>query len=432
MYKSKVVKNSIWMALQHCYSLLLSVLVSVLVVRYLGPEDYGRLEYVNSIISIIVVMCGLGLSNIMVRELTRQENLKGQILGSAVVLRFLVAAGVYIGLFFVCEYVEEDTIICMMLRIHGMYLLFQPILVFKEWFLKELNSKAFVLINIVALTVAGAYKVVLMCMGMDVRCFAFAQVAEGISLCVLVSIYLLVKSRVKISVKLRCMIDLLKRSRAYIISELSVIVYAQIDKIMLKEMMGEYGVGIYSSASYLSTYWQFVPVALISSASTVIIKKFEEKAKDYEKELKKLVLVITAICLVVLLALKLFGSSVIWFLYGESYRQAADYLIVLGGSVFFSMLGCIGSIWIVCNDVSRYSAYRTILGAVLNCILNYFLINKWGIMGAAVATLVTQFMSAVVFTFCFKRTRHIVYMFMEAYRDFFVHIGTKVCGLGKK
>lgn len=431
-YNLKVVKNSIWMVLQHCYSLVFSVLVSVFLVRYLGPENYGRYEYVNSIISIAVVVCGMGLSNILVYEMTKHCGSKGQILGSAVLLRIMAATVVYLAIFFLCGYFEDDPVICMMLRIHGIYLFFQTIMVFKEWFLMELNSKAYVLISMVALTLSGGYKLLLMGIEKNVTYFSFAQVIEGFCLVVLISGYLMTKKVINISATLRCMLDLLKRSRAYIIADLSVIVYAQIDKIMLNKMLGEYDVGIYASASYVSTFWQFVPMALINSMSPIIIQKFESKESNYEKDMKKLVLVISAFCFGMILGLKLFGDSIILILYGEAYQQAADYLMVLGSGVFFSMLGCIGSIWIVCNEVSQYSAYRTILGAVLNCTLNYFFINEWGIMGAARATLVTQCMTAVFFTFCFKKTRRIVYIFFEAYRESPRYIGMMVNKFFKK
>lgn len=419
--KQSFLKNSVWLMFQQSYSVLFSSLISIFVVRYLGPEQYGELEYVNSIISISIVICGLGLNNIIVYEMVKKHDCQGEVFGSAIALRVVGAFLAYIGLYVVGGLVEEP-LIYGMLKLQGICLFFQVVSLFNEWFLMELNSKCYVIISIGTMTVSGGIKILLMYLGKKVEYFPIAIVAESFFLLSIIVIYFSKKKPFSISISLSCALFLLKKSKAYIVADLAIIIYGQIDKIMLNRILGEYEVGIYTTSSYVSTFWQFIPLALINSARTVIISRFQSGKVDYESYIKKLVLLVSALCLLILIGLRIFGNNLVLLLYGEEYYEAADYLMILGSGVWFSMLGCISSIWIVCNDVNKYSAYRTILGAVLNCILNVFFIKKRGIWGAAVATLITQFMTAIFFTYCFKKTRQIVVIYVHAFMDFFAYI----------
>ena len=53
-----------------------TLLVGILVARYLGPEQYGLMNYVISYVSIFSVLSTFGLDNIEIRELSRKPENK--------------------------------------------------------------------------------------------------------------------------------------------------------------------------------------------------------------------------------------------------------------------------------------------------------------------------------------------------------------------
>ncbi|EMO77875.1 hypothetical protein LEP1GSC127_3299, partial [Leptospira kirschneri str. 200801925] len=58
--------------------------------------------------------------------------------------------------------------------------------------------------------------------------------------------------------------------------------------------------------------------------------------------------------------------------------------------------------------------YKSISGCLTNIILNYFLIPYYGIKGAAIATVISQFVASTLFNLLFKRTREIFFIQLES------------------
>ena len=79
------------------------------------------------------------------------------------------------------------------------------------------------------------------------------------------------------------------------------------------------------------------------------------------------------------------------------------------------MIGTARGIWIVSEDKNKFVKYYLFYGVVVNAILNYLLIPRIGIVGAAIATLVTQFVTAIIAPLFYKETRiHTKYV-LEAF-----------------
>ena len=89
--KKKILSNSVWMIIQHLYSMLVSLTVVALIARYLGPSDYGLINYCASVISIFTTLAGLGLDNLIVSEIIRNPEKEGGYLGTALVMRLITS-----------------------------------------------------------------------------------------------------------------------------------------------------------------------------------------------------------------------------------------------------------------------------------------------------------------------------------------------------
>ena len=87
--KKKILSNSVWMIIQHLYSMLSSLIIISLVARYLGPSDYGLINYCASVITIFTTLAGLGLENLIVSEIIRTPDKEGGYLGTALVMRLI-------------------------------------------------------------------------------------------------------------------------------------------------------------------------------------------------------------------------------------------------------------------------------------------------------------------------------------------------------
>lgn len=97
---------------------------------------------------------------------------------------------------------------------------------------------------------------------------------------------------------------------------------------------------------------------------------------------------LTLLATISLMLFVVFGH---WLLsiWGREFGGAYLVLVVLGIGQFFNIsTGCCGMLLVMCGH-EKILGYLSSAFLVINLILNYFLILKWGALGAASATAIT-------------------------------------------
>ena len=191
----------------------------------------------------------------------------------------------------------------------------------------------------------------------------------------------------------------------------------QIDKVMIAKMIDSANVGIYNVAVSLSTIWQFVPMAILNSARPLVLERKEQDNDQYYKYLKMTMAVVSAFCLIVCLGFTVLARPIIYILYGEAYIGATVSLRILVWATMVAMIGCVRSVWILGDGLSKYDKYFTVTAAVINVVLNFILIDCWGIVGAAASTLISQFYEVFIAPFLFKKTRGFVSIYVSSWKE---------------
>jgi len=115
---------------------------------------------------------------------------------------------------------------------------------------------------------------------------------------------------------------------------------------------------------------------------------------------------------------------VVNLLYGEQYNQAGSVLIIHIWAGVFVFLGVASGKWFTSENLQILAFWRTFYGMVANVLLNFWLIPKYGVQGAAIATLVANLIAAFIYDFFNKVTRPIFYMKLKSI--FVIEIKRKV------
>ena len=96
--KRKIIRNVFWAVIGKVITLFSTLIVGIFVARYLGPKQYGLMNYVISIASLFTVFATFGSSEIIIRELSKKEKPKEVVLGSAMALRMGLAILCFISI----------------------------------------------------------------------------------------------------------------------------------------------------------------------------------------------------------------------------------------------------------------------------------------------------------------------------------------------
>lgn len=414
----KFVSNTVWMMASKIYSMLVSLVVGSLSARYLGPANYGLLNYGTAIISFFTTVSALGLGYTLVVEMVQQPNKAGSYLGTSIVMRFITSIVSFLGILILVVIVEPGN---KQLQIVTLLQAFAVILntydVLYSWFQMKLQMKYVTIASMLALTATGIWRIVLLANKSSVEFFAFSTSITALVSAITVIWFFFTGNHPDLKVNFSDGIHLLKGSYHFIISGLAVTFYSQIDRIMLGKMLSAEMVGFYSAAMTIATMWEFVPHALINSARPILTEIKMKSEEAFIKKYKLLLLGISMMGVGVGVAFLVLGHLIIVILYGSSYEPSVSALKILIWSTSFAMIGTARVIWLVNEDLGHYEKYFTIMGSFINILLNAIFIPVLGIIGASLTTLVSQFFVASIAPLFFKKTRKFVKIYFESFLE---------------
>ena len=92
-------------------------------------------------------------------------------------------------------------------------------------------------------------------------------------------------------------------------------------------------------------------------------------------------------------------------LYGEQFRPAGFLLSLFAIRLFFTNMGVGKTSFITNESLFRYSLLTALVGASINIITNYYLIEPFKAKGAIIATIVSFTVSIFLMDLFFKSTR---------------------------
>ncbi len=410
-------KNTSWLFAEKILRMAVGLFVGVWVARYLGPEQYGILSYAAAFVGLFIAIAKLGLDSIVVRELVNNENGAYDILGTAFWLRFFGALVLLFMLFIAVHFTSNDLNTNKIIFILAGATIFQSFNVVDLFFQSRVMSRYAVFANVIALFISSLIKIALILIEAPLIAFAWAALFDSFILGCGYIYFFLKYSNLhikKFSFKKSTAFNLLYDSWPLIISGLVVALYMKIDQVMIKEMLGSEAVGQYAAAVRLSEAWYFIPMAICASLFPAIINAKKVSEELYYERLQKLYNLMVWIAAAIALPMTFLSDWIVKLLYGGQYNEAGGVLMIHIWAGIFVFLGVASGRWFVSENLQKYTFYRTVSGAIINIVLNLSLIPKYGVQGAAVATLISQGMATYLFDFFNLKTKHVFYMKTKA------------------
>ena len=395
--KNKVVKNAGWIIGGRLVNKLLAFLVGILTARYLGPSNYGLINYAAAYISFFASICTLGINSIIVKNFVDHPDEEGKTIGTTLLLRAvssLLSALMIVGIVGIVDRDEPLTVVVVALCSVG--LIFQIFDTLNYWFQARLQSKYSALASLASYAAVSVYKIVLLVLGKSVEWFALASALDYTVLAVVLAAAYFKNGGQRFTASWAKAKELLSSSTSFIISGLMVSIYVCTDKLMLKQMLGEASVGYYSLASAISVSWAFVLSAIIDSLYPEIVQSFNTNRIYYERKNRQLYAIVFYTSLFMSAAICLLARPFIEILYGASYLPAVQPLRIVVWYTAFSYLGVARNAWMVCENRQKYLKYLYMGAAAINVVLNLLFIPPWGASGAAAASLLTQIATTVL------------------------------------
>jgi len=392
----KIISSIGWLSFEKIFMMALSFVIGIKVIQYLGPDNYGKLSYCISFAGLIGTIAKLGLDQIVIRNLVKEEDSTEEILGTAFVLKsvgsiitvFLIGIGIW--------NISNDSQIRWMTLIISTGLIFTAFETIDFWFQSKVLSKSMAIVRSSQLILTGVAKLILIFGNFPLIAFAWVFMAEFTlkALGMVIVYYRSHQSMARWRVKRSRATGLLKDSWPLILSGVMILIYMKIDQVMLGNMAGDGAVGTYAAAVKLSEPCYFIAGAVCTSIFPALIKTREKSQEEYKRKIQMLYDLMAWISLLIAISVTLISDTLANTLLGIEFIEVGKILALHIWASPFVFLGIARSRWLTTENFTRFSLFATSLGAISNICLNVVFIPEYQGIGAAIATVISYAISS--------------------------------------
>ncbi|EMH3444992.1 flippase [Vibrio harveyi] len=393
--------NILWMLSDKFAKMGLSFLVSIYVIKYFTPKEYGEIAYYQSIIFILVAFVSFGLENIILREISRGKEEIDKIIVNAIFLRLSVSVLVFLIslILMMSGFMSESFILFVILTCSLFANGFSAVELYNVAIEK---GKRISLTSTVIAICFSVIKLVLIYYGiLDQILFCVVFVFELIIYFLILSVMFLVDGRrFDLSlVSLKYIKWMLKESIPLLVANVVFGLYVKIDSLMISHMNGMEYVGYYSAGLKFSEVLFIIPMVVCNALFPYFDSLYKESKIEYNKILSIIGSVGFYSLLIVSVTLYFLGGYIIVSIIGEKYAISSQVFSIHVLSLPIVFIGVLSSKMLVIEGMQSLSMYRNFFGLIINVILNSILISTHGIVGAALASLISYFCAYVFFDF---------------------------------
>ena len=402
--KQTLIKNTFWLSLAEGIGKLLRLILIVFVARTLGALEYGKFTFAFSFAMLFVVFSDFGISSIMVREFSKdkkKENTFSSILSLKIILSIIALVFLIVGSFFITQSIEIRKIIWIL----SIFIIVDSLL---EFFYSFLRSRQKMHIEALAKI---CQSVLLFFIGFvvifnfpNVYNLSFSYLISGFVV-LLIFLFFFNFKVFKLKINFDCSVwkNILLFSWPLALAGIASTVYSQIDSVM----MGSWGYMVQTgwyNAAYRIIGVLIIPGAIMSSSFMPALSSAYVNSKDkFIKIYKYFLDSVVFISIPILIGGFVLAPKIINWVYDSNYLPSIFAMQILLAVVFITYLIYPLSAMLLIVNQQKKIFLATVLGGIVNVILNLILIPKFDLYGAAIATLITYiFLLVLMFIFLNK------------------------------
>lgn len=412
----KYFANMTWSFAGRFFSSAIGFATGIFVVRFLGPDKYGLLSYTVSFVGLFSFIASLGIDSILYRDLVKFPEKRDRLLGTAFLLKIIGAFFSILFIIIASLFLNHDAYTTLIVLIISLSLIFQSFNVISSYFQSLVLSKFPVIVLLSTSVFLSILKICLILLSAPLVWFAMIFLLEGIITAVgFILIYL--RNNFSIfdwKVDFGIGKELFMNSWPLIFSSAFALICSRIDQVLIKHMLSDAAVGIYDVAVRLSEIWYLVPAIAVSSLFPAIVNAKKVSEDFYKNRMAKLYSLLIYLSFVMIIPLFFLADRVILLLYGEGFIMSAGVIRIYVWTGIAASIGTVMNYYLINENFIRLSFVFSLVGMLSNVVLNIALIPIYGVVGAALASLISYSLMPIMIFF-FKKTRNHGFLILRAF-----------------
>lgn len=397
----RIFANSAWMMLEKFLGIFGLIFVNSYMAKYIGPENFGKLAFTTSIFVFVQTLSWFGAQNILFKRFS--ENIHSGIrlaITTQSMRCYIYILTSFCALLYLWFSSDSLTFVFGIGNCIASYFIINDIYSIHNN--SQLISVVNALTNIIGLFLALALRFILVFFEAEPYTMILPIIILAMVPYILRKIYFYKNYKTNRTIKSK------KRYNKYmfitggslVLSSLSIVLYTQVSNIFLAKFTSFTNLGIYNVALTLGSAWGFINIALITSYfSKIYVENNNSIELQYLKQIHWLVIIIT---LFVMIGMFLIGSWIVNILYGVKFIYSIKLLPFIVFATMLSALGTISYRYIMKFNGYKYLSVKMLIVSLLSIPISYFLIQKYGVLGAAYCFILVEFFSLTIANYFFK------------------------------
>lgn len=402
----KIINNIGWLIFDKIFILLLQFFVGVKIANYYGATLFGQYSYAISLVAFSNIFFELINSRVLKKYYTK-ENFNILVFNTNFFKNSIAIILFFIPIIYKFFYKIDNTLFYLLILLCLDNILMTATSGIENFFEYKLEAKRIVISNNIVKIISYFLQYICMILNKGIIFIAIVRCIGSLIRVIILkyqynSSYLgkLENKSVKLDIKL--IVKIIDESKYLWFSFVSFLIYTQTDRLMINHYLGVEEVGVYTIGMQLSN----ILAILIGPIQNSLFPKFLELYRnDYQKYYNFYKLtntIITQFYLIITLISIIVVKYTFKYVYSSQYDGAILIYSILAFSVFIKANGSLQTSHMTIKNITKKSFYKTLVSLILNIILNILLIPKYGINGAAIATLITQFITLFLIDFFIK------------------------------
>lgn len=407
--KKVIAKNLLWSVVGKIVSLLGGLLVGIIVARYLGPRQYGLMNYVISYVMLFQTFAVFGLDTIEIREEARKDVPYQTIIGTAFAIKCSLSVLLMVAVIATSYFMDADKYTTSLVAIYSLTIILNSFNVIRNYFIAIVQNEYVVKTEISRTIISIAIKIALLCFHASLTWFLAASMFDFF---LLASGYTMAYKK-KVGKLSDWHFDshyarfLCKESYPLLLTNAAVIVYQRIDQVMIGQMIDKTSVGYFSVASKFVEVLIYVPMMLAQTITPVLVSIRERSVDEYRQKAQQFMNMSLWLTLILSIITSLLSYWVVVLTFGKAYIPAVAVLQVMSFKAASVALSNTAGSMLVAEGLQKWAYIRDGLGCVTCITLNYLLLPRYGIIAAAYIAIISNIVAGYLADALIPAYRHL-------------------------
>jgi O-antigen/teichoic acid export membrane protein len=393
---------------ERIYLLAIGIVLYALLARSYGPETMGVFSYAQTLVSFAAPFLATGAEAIVVRELVRNKDDRNVVMGGAFALittSTVVVTALPLAYAFFAP--GSNALAFKLAVILSLAFIPNGLLIIEHFFKSEMKAAAIVLPRAAVLTVSGLTKIVLAWKGYPITAIATVAAAEafGIAFAFLISYLRHGQSPLRWRISRAEAVMLFKQAFPAMTSAVVILLFFRVNHVLVAQLSSYTELGKYSAAFQMVQLTGILPLALFSTIYPRLVTLHGSNSAYFHRIIGWLYFGFALLSYLICAATYLFSDFAIHLLLGPKFAGAGSVLSVLIFSSVFTFLASVRAQEINIYNVPAYHLINAFIGLAVLVPISLFLIPRYGAVGAAWGATAGCFVSGVLTSFIFPRTR---------------------------